>query len=44
MTLSSAASSPMTIFIIGILYFGSGRNRELFVHIRPSGIRMTFVR
>jgi hypothetical protein len=29
----------MTIFMIGILYLGSGRNREEFVHTRPSGIR-----
>ena len=33
----------MTIFIIGILYLGSGRNRDEFDHMRPSGIFMTFV-
>ena len=39
----SGASSPITIFMTGILYLGSGRNRDEFVHTRPSGIRMTLV-
>jgi hypothetical protein len=43
-TLLSGASSPMTIFIIGILYFGSSENREAVSQIRPSRIFMMLVR
>src|SRR5690242_5867164 len=39
----SGASSPMTIFIIGILYRGSDENREEAFHIRPSIIFMVLV-
>ncbi len=42
--LLSSASSPMTNLIIGTLYAGSGRERDEFVHIRPSGIFITLVR
>src|SRR3954453_12594467 len=39
----SGASSPMTIFIIGILYRGSDENREEAFHIRPSIIFIVLV-
>ena len=42
--LSSGAVSPMTIFISGTLYSGSGPNRLELSHIRPSVISMTLVR
>ena len=42
--LSSGASSPMTNLSTGTMYFGSGENRDELVHIRPSGIFITFVR